>query len=84
MKMLALVSILSILTACGDGSGESDTDKLPAINTPYIQTADWVAGEYSPSRYFANRCIDPRSNDSYQDLVGTYVDENNWLRSWSH
>lgn len=84
MKILTLTAIFLLLTACGGGSGGSDTDRFPTNNAPYIQTAGWVAGEYSPSSYFANRCIDPRSNDSYQDLLGTYVDENNWLRSWSY
>jgi carboxyl-terminal processing protease len=55
---------------------------LPEISeTPY---SDWMTGEYKPSSNYANRCINPRSNNDYQDLVGTYVDENNWLRSWSH
>jgi C-terminal processing protease CtpA/Prc len=45
---------------------------------------DWVQGEYLPSKNFANICSNPRQNNQYQDLTGDYVDENNWIRSWSH
>ena len=45
---------------------------------------DWIQGEYLPSKNFANICRNPRQNNKYQDLAGDYVDENNWIRSWSH
>ena len=46
--------------------------------------SNWIPGEYYPSKNFANQCQNPRSNSYYQDLIGTYEDENNWIRSWSH
>ena len=46
--------------------------------------SNWIPGEYYPSTNFANQCQNPRSNSYYQDLIGTYEDENNWIRSWSH
>lgn len=46
--------------------------------------SNWIPGEYYPSTNFANQCQNPRSNSNYQDLIGTYEDENNWIRSWSH
>ena len=37
-------------------------------------------GDREPSRNFANICANPRAND----IQGTVIDENNWIRSWSH
>lgn len=71
MRALALASICMLISACG---GESKTQ---APN-------GWVEGEYLPSRNFANICRNPRQNIDYPDLAGTSVDENNWIRSWSH
>lgn len=68
----ALLTVL--LTACGGG----DSSPNP------VQPTGWIEGQYKPANTFANRCANPRSNDDYQDLVGTVTDENNWIRSWSH
>ena len=43
-----------------------------------------MQGEYLPSKNFANICSNPRLNNKYQDLAGDYVEEKNWIRSWSH
>ena len=56
-------------------------DTNQAVEKPLT---DWVQGEYLPSKNFANICRNPRQNNKYQDLAGDYVDENNWIRSWSH
>jgi len=77
MKILALASVFFLLSACGGGSDTSNNDPSP-------QPTGWVTGQYDPSKNFANRCANPRSDSNYQDLVGTVTDENNWLRSWSH
>lgn len=53
----------------------SDTEERPS---------SFVKGEFLPSKKFANICIDPRPKNKYQDILGTYKDENNWIRSWSH
>ena len=71
MRVLTLATVCILITACG---GES---KNQATN-------EWIEGEYLPSRNFANICRNPRQNKDYQDLAGTSVDENNWIRSWSH
>jgi len=71
MRVLTLATICMLISACG---GES---KKQASN-------EWVEGEYLPSRNFANICRTPRQNKDYQDLAGTSVDENNWIRSWSN
>ncbi|MDG1694512.1 MAG: S41 family peptidase [Porticoccaceae bacterium] len=75
MRIFLILAALLILTACGESSSKND---------PYNPNAKWQPGEFMPSSYYANRCIDPRSNQNYQDLIGSYVDENNWIRSWSN
>jgi hypothetical protein len=75
MRFFVFLMMPFLLSACGGDSYKSD---------PYNPNTKWQRGEFMPSSYYANRCINPRSDNNYQDLVGTYVDENNWLRSWSH
>lgn len=75
MRTFACLIMVLLLSACG---GDSENIE------PKTTDKTWATGQFMPSSYFANRCINPRSNDDYQDLLGTYVDENNWLRSWTH
>ena len=73
-------------TADSDNDGVGDNADY-APNDPTVHSApgsNWVAGEYLPSRNYANKCVNRRFNADYQDLFGTYADENNWIRSWSH
>ena len=72
-------------------SETNDSDGVDNANHTTNDTAgqtasgsNWIPGEYYPSTNFANQCQNPRSNSYYQDLIGTYEDENNWIRSWSH
>jgi len=84
-RLASALALSLLLAACG-GSGGSVAPNLSPSKTPNTETPNsgWVSGQYKSSRSFANRCINPRSNNNYQDFVGTYVDENNWLRSWSN
>jgi len=68
MRVSVLLFMCLLVSACGGSSKKNSNE--------------WVEGEYSPSLYFANRCIDPRSNGV--DLYGNYIDENNWIRAWSN
>ena len=68
MKVFVLVLIILSISACGGSSSKQPQD-------------GWVVGVHMPSRDYANRCITPLE---HQDPVGDYVDENNWIRSWSH
>lgn len=74
MRLLTVFALIFLLSACG--GSEKKEDLKPST--------DWVKGEYSPSKDFENICINPRTNNQYQDLLGNYQDENNWIRSWSH
>ena len=74
MKILALTAVFLLVTACGGGSNGGSRS-----NNTYAANLQWSPGVFMPSSYYANRCINPRSNGI--DLSGTYVDENHWLRS---
>jgi len=74
MRLLTVFAVIFLLSACG--GSEKKEDLKPST--------DWVKGEYLPSKDFEDICIDPRPNNKYQDILGTYKDENNWIRSWSH
>ena len=76
MRLFTLFVMALLLSACRHDQGSNN-------NTPNEQ-AKWVSGEFMPSAHFAKLCESPRQNNDYQDLQGTYVDENNWIRSWSH
>ncbi len=50
----------------------------------------WTPGVFDPPADFAALCASPRSGTDpyteqpYPDRQGTTLDENNWLRSWTH
>ncbi len=44
----------------------------------------WQENVFCPEESFYQYCEDPRKAASEDARQGTYVDENNWLRSWSH
>ncbi len=81
---LGALSLASLsLISCGGGSdGSSPPDPSPP---------NWIQGVFESSDNFVNRCENPRSGiveDAFggmkQDLQGSILEENNWLRSWSN
>jgi len=79
-RWLTLAACLTLF-ACGGGGGGGD---------PAPSGSDWVAGQFLPSAQHAARCEAPRSGtdpwtgSAFADIKGRTLDENNWLRSWSH
>lgn len=77
------------LSACGGGDG-SEGDSGDSIDDGDDgNDSTWEEGVYQPASTFANRCVNPRSGtdaqgNSYRDVKGTRLDENNWLRSMSN
>jgi len=72
----ALIGSLPLfLSACGGGASSDTT---------------WTEGVFKDADSFANHCENPRkgrspiTGSSYPDKSGSYKDENNFLRSWSH
>ncbi|MBB3059643.1 S41 family peptidase [Microbulbifer rhizosphaerae] len=77
----------SVLAACGSGSGSSNETTTLSGNNPPV---GWQSGVFQSADTFATRCASPRSGTDpstdkpYLDVAGSVLDENNWLRSWSH
>ena len=72
------ISILALflLTVVGCGGSTDDGQTSPAT---------WQEGVFSPSDNFHQVCADPsKAYDQETAVQGTYVDENNWLRSFTN
>ena len=75
----------SLLVACGGGGGGGGAD---ASQRPGAQS--WVAGVFRPAESQTNFCaaprtgIDPYTTQAFADKAGSTLDENHWLRSWTH
>lgn len=83
----------------GGGGGEESPLPVVSTVTPATETGDtgsgdsdgeFTSGVFEPFSSFDALCETPRTgNDpetgrSFSDSQGTFVDENNWLRSWSN
>lgn len=78
--------LLFVVAGCGGGGGGGgDGGGGGGGGGP-----TWTAGVFQPASNFENRCaaprsgIDPSTGRPYPDLTGQMLDENNWLRSWTH
>lgn len=75
-----VLSSLAVL-ACGGGGNDA-----PA---PAPEPTGWVSGQFKASSQYKAKCVSPRSGtdidgNAWPDRKGALLDENNWLRSWSH
>ena len=82
--VLPLAGLLA-LCGCGGGGGGG------AFGGNSGGSGDgWTPGVFQPSSKFAALCASPRSGTDpitgqpYPDRQGSTLDENNWLRSWTH
>jgi carboxyl-terminal processing protease len=84
-RVCAVLAVSVSLSACGGGGSGSGNSGNPGGSGN-----GWVAGVYQPSSHFAAQCQNPRSGSDplsgkpFPDTQGTTLDENNWLRSWTH
>ncbi len=84
----------ALLTACGGSSavfGPGDGSSPSTNSTSSASSGDgWVAGVYPPESQYQARCQNPRTGTDpttgkpYPDVQGSTLDENFWLRSWTH
>ncbi len=95
--LLPLAALLA-LYGCGGGSGSSDLSSGGAGSSSSSSgssgssgSSDWTPGVFQPSSEYAALCAVPRTgtdpyndNQPYPDRQGSTLDENNWLRSWTH
>ncbi|HET9106869.1 MAG TPA: S41 family peptidase [Steroidobacteraceae bacterium] len=78
------LAALAALYGCGGGGGGSAAPAATAA------ASSWTPGVFEPASDFAALCANPRTgtdpytNQPYPDRPGSTLDENNWLRSWTH
>jgi carboxyl-terminal processing protease len=82
-KVVLLVSVSLILSACGGGGGGGGGGGNPPPPPPTAQT-DFERGIFNDPALFDNICLNPRSSNAFNDVQGSATDENEWLRAWSH
>lgn len=77
---------LAALCGCGGGGSGSTVGSGTGSGGP-----TWTQGVYQPASSFAALCAAPRTgtdpynnNQPYPDRPGSTLDENFWLRSWTH
>lgn len=71
-----------------DDSGADNAESEPVMFTVSVESG-WVEGVFEPASLFKDFCADPRERDpatgeTFPDMAGATLDENNWLRSWSN
>ncbi len=54
-----------------------------------LRNAPWVEGVFRTASLYKDRCAAPRTGTGYDgkpfaDKAGRTIDENNWLRAWTH
>ena len=82
---IVMLLIAATMTACGGGGGSSFASP-PASPPP---PSGWQQGVFLDFNTFFARCAVPRTGNNpatgqpYQDIQGTTLDENNFLRSYS-
>jgi carboxyl-terminal processing protease len=83
-----LLPLAGLAVLCGCGGGGTLAVATSASATSSAPT--WTPGVFQPPAQFAALCASPRTGtdpytgEPYPDRQGTTLDENNWLRSWTH
>lgn len=87
-RVCAVVGLIvtTALVACGGGGGGSSNALAPVSvpPAPVSETSDFDAGVFAPSSNFQAMCEVPRVSSAFNDVQGSSVDENDWLRSMSN
>lgn len=87
VRLSVFACVTSLLAACGGSSGDGGGGSISGGGG---NTATWSPGVYKPSSSFENYCEVPRAGVSkitglpFPDRKGTYLQEKNFLRSWSY
>jgi carboxyl-terminal processing protease len=90
----ALLATL-LIGGCGGGGGAaggtvSGSSSSGGSSSGGTTGTTYVPGQYLAASKFAAQCASPRSGTDpvtqvpYPDVQGTAIDENNYLRSWTH
>ncbi len=80
-----------VLTACGGGGGNPPPAVSPNPPPPPTNNSGptWTAGVYESASIFQDRCETVRTGvdlegNPFPDRAGSTLEENFWLRSWTH
>ena len=89
LRISIFVLFLFAVVGCGGSADDGQTSPRQVVpdspSTPDISPTTWQEGVFSPSDNFHQTCADPgNAYDRGNAIQGTYVDENNWLRSFTH
>ena len=84
LKLIALVSVTTLLTSCGGGSDSGGSGSPPVSFIP-----TWTQGVFPNPDQFKDLCQVPRTDldingAPWPDRQGSTLLENFWLRSWSN
>lgn len=83
--MLLLFAIASCGGSADDGQTSPHQITPDSPSTPDTSPTTWQPGVFLPSDDFYQVCADPsKAYDQETAVQGTYVDENNWLRSFTY
>ncbi|HSG88790.1 MAG TPA: S41 family peptidase [Pseudomonadales bacterium] len=94
-RLRAVLLALGFLTlgACGGGGSSGPAAVAPVAPAPAPAApppAGFDNGTFASSRFLEAMCASPRvgidaeTGRPWPDVQGTFVDENDWLRSWSN
>lgn len=86
-----LLSLFLFTAACGGGDGRrpAASTQQPPPTPPSSSGPTWTPGVYESASLFKDRCevvrtgVDIEGNP-FPDMMGSTLEENFWLRSWTH
>ena len=78
------VGAATITVTATDSSGSDNATSAAVTFTVTVEAPGWVSGVFQDASLYKDFCAVPRSDPDYNDMQGTTLDENNWLRSWSN
>lgn len=90
LRICILALFLFTVVGCGESDNDGQTSPRQTIvpgspSIPDTPPTQWQPGVFLPSDDFYQTCADPsKAYDRETAVQGTYVDENNWLRSFTY
>lgn len=82
VRCAVCVVAVACAAGCGGGGGGSAPASPNPGDPPSAPGGGWAPGVFAPYTAFAGQCRVPRPGTN--DLPGSTLTENNWLRSWHH
>jgi len=87
-RLVCLAGLALLAGGCGS-SGNETPDFIGGGNGGGSGSSDWTQGVFAEASTFEARCANPRTGNDpdgrpWPDQPGTFIDENNFLRSYSN